>query len=66
VCDLETSRMGAPYIYDISHPKFNTNKNGVKWQNLKGINFPFCCLKLNRSCDLHHNHAKKVQSTGSF
>jgi len=19
VCDLETSRMGAPYIYDISH-----------------------------------------------
>jgi len=21
VCDLETSRMGAPYIYDISHLK---------------------------------------------
>jgi len=24
VCDLETSRMGAPYIYDISHLR-------VKW-----------------------------------
>jgi len=23
VCDLETSRMGAPYIYDISSPKVN-------------------------------------------
>jgi len=23
VCDLETSRMGAPYIYDISHLKVN-------------------------------------------
>ena len=23
VCDLETSRMGAPYIYDISHLRFN-------------------------------------------
>jgi len=23
VCDLETSRMGAPYIYDISHLRAN-------------------------------------------
>jgi len=23
VCDLETSRMGAPYIYDISHLSVN-------------------------------------------
>jgi len=23
VCDLETSRMGAPYIYDISHLRVN-------------------------------------------
>jgi hypothetical protein len=23
VCDLETSRIGAPYIYDISHLKVN-------------------------------------------
>jgi len=23
VCDLETSRMGAPYVYDISHLRVN-------------------------------------------
>ena len=23
VCDLETSRMGAPYVYDISRLRFN-------------------------------------------
>jgi len=23
VCDLETSRMGAPYIYDVSHLRVN-------------------------------------------
>jgi len=26
VCDLETSRMGAPYIYDINHLRVNINK----------------------------------------
>jgi len=26
VCDLETSRMGAPYIYDISRLRVNTRK----------------------------------------
>jgi hypothetical protein len=25
VCDLETSRMDAPYIYDISHLRVNVN-----------------------------------------
>jgi hypothetical protein len=25
VCDLETSGMGAPYIYDISSLRFNAN-----------------------------------------
>jgi len=25
VCDLETSRMGAPYIYDISHLRVNSH-----------------------------------------
>ena len=28
VCDLETSRMGAPYIYDISHLRVNENPSG--------------------------------------
>jgi len=26
VCDLETSRMGAPYIYDISHLRVNSRR----------------------------------------
>jgi len=28
VCDLETSRMGAPYIYDISHLRVNKMHKG--------------------------------------
>jgi len=28
VCDLETSRMGAPYIYDISHLRVNLYDSG--------------------------------------
>ena len=27
VCDLETSRMGAPYIYDISRLRVNVHKS---------------------------------------
>jgi len=27
VCDLETSRMGAPYIYDISRLRVNNTSN---------------------------------------
>jgi len=30
VCDLETSRMGAPYIYDISHLR-------VKWKDYSDV-----------------------------
>ena len=30
VCDLETSRMGAPYIYDISRLRVNPFKTGMK------------------------------------
>jgi len=29
VCDLETSRMGAPYIYDISHLRVNNVSYGA-------------------------------------
>jgi len=34
VCDLETSRMGAPYIYDISHlrVKFSHSDSHKKQQ----------------------------------
>jgi hypothetical protein len=30
VCDLETSRMGAPYIYDISRLRVKLLINGIK------------------------------------
>jgi hypothetical protein len=37
VCDLETSRMGAPYIYDISSLRVNVHSNIIfksfKWSN---------------------------------
>jgi len=29
VCDLETSRMGAPYIYDISRLRVNNAEQGI-------------------------------------
>ena len=29
VCDLETSRMGAPYIYDISHLRVNSRDDPI-------------------------------------
>jgi len=34
VCDLETSRMGAPYIYDISHLRVKNWKRSVLDRNL--------------------------------
>ena len=30
VCDLETSRIDAPYIYDISNLRVNPKKSGIK------------------------------------
>jgi len=32
VCDLETSRMGAPYIYDISRLRVNISTNGYNME----------------------------------
>ena len=31
VCDLETSRIGAPYIYDISNLRVNGQARGLVW-----------------------------------
>jgi len=31
VCDLETSRMGAPYIYDISHLRVKIVLEHAHW-----------------------------------
>ena len=38
VCDLETPRMGAPYIYDISRLRVNKNQQyAVFFLHLRGI-----------------------------
>ena len=39
VCDLETSRMGAPYIYDISRLRVNTQTRRVLTPSSQGNNF---------------------------
>ena len=36
VCDLETSRMGAPYIYDISSLRVNTSPHCSGRKQVKG------------------------------
>jgi len=36
VCDLETSRIGAPYIYDISH--LRVNPTSTKPKTIKPLN----------------------------
>jgi len=36
VCDLETSRIGAPYIYDISSLRFNTSAHCSGRKQVKG------------------------------
>jgi len=36
VCDLETSRIGAPYIYDISNLKVNTSAHCSGRKQFKG------------------------------
>jgi len=36
VCDLETSRMGAPYIYDISNLRVNTSAHCSGHKQVKG------------------------------
>jgi len=38
VCDLETSRMGAPYIYDISHLRVKPEKKNVSYMHTTSFN----------------------------
>jgi len=40
VCDLETSRMGAPYIYDISHLRVKPEISVILRQCYKNYIFP--------------------------
>jgi len=41
VCDLETSRMGAPYIYDISRLRVNLHTVILKMELPMNSNKPF-------------------------
>jgi len=41
VCDLETSRMGAPYVYDISHLRVKKH-----WNNKFYYTFAYCWIFL--------------------
>jgi len=36
VCDLETSRIGAPYLYDISNLRVNTSAHSSGRKQVKG------------------------------
>jgi len=49
VCDLETSRMGAPYIYDISRLRVKQTKSYF--------------IKLTQSLALPHSHRSRMQLT---
>ena len=46
VCDLETSRMGAPYIYDISHLRVN---------KLNNVNYIICPVITNNEIPKYVN-----------
>jgi len=41
VCDLETSRMGAPYIYDISHLRVNDGRKEIMLRDSPDILFSY-------------------------
>jgi len=51
VCDLETSRMGAPYIYDISHLRVKLGVGKISFIP-KGVRSDG--LFLLRSCNTFH------------
>jgi len=49
VCDLETSRMGAPYIYDISHLRVKPLKHAVPPGNIAFLNINFCYVCITKT-----------------
>jgi len=54
VCDLETSRMGAPYIYDISRLRVN---------NIRLLTL-FCLRMIKNRKKLHGQNAEILNVTG--
>jgi len=59
VCDLETSRIGAPYIYDISNLRVNVSAVGFNllWDMGVGRKMGVCC---------HPNSVPRYQQTQSY
>jgi len=58
VCDLETSRMGAPYIYDISHLRVNAVHMYFKFatfsrNTLATLTLRFCLPSSSRPFGMH-------------
>jgi hypothetical protein len=55
VCDLETSRIGAPYIYDISHLRVKICQNTKKQRKMKIMYFPLILTEMSEK--LHATHS---------
>jgi hypothetical protein len=55
VCDLETSRMGAPYIYDISHLRVNMSNLFTKIYNILYYTTNLYLLQVLKMMTIHFN-----------
>jgi len=61
VCDLETSRMGAPYIYDISHLRVKEYAEAIKCTDtsryaLHIMNSSYKYRNINRTVEIIQNN----------
>jgi hypothetical protein len=50
VCDLETSRIGASYIYDISNLRVNVTPHRTQVGSVSGLNREGTVLRRGKSC----------------
>jgi len=56
LCDLETSRMGAPYIYDIGHLRVNTEIDArIRTRHGVVLHLPFISRLMPNARTLHRN-----------
>ena len=60
VCDLETSRIGAPYIYDISNLGVNLSRNTLQYMESAG---PLPCSQKYITCPYNEPDESDPQST---
>jgi len=66
VCDLETSRIGAPYIYDISNLRVNIPTHASIIYTLKGTKFTFKHLKTQKFAPTCFGPFLRPSSGGSW